>query len=93
MSYTHEAAKIAIVEVIERQATVESVAFRHYTSWGFCMVMKAKPSDYGALSHRLKAIDLEPYIKRIRQSPAVWYYETVVVVPDDWQFPPSHPAA
>jgi hypothetical protein len=93
MSYLHEAAKMAITDTIERQAPVESVRFRPYTSWGFCMLVTARPSRYDALEDRLEALGLESNVKRIRQSATVWHYETVVMVPDDWQAPPSLRAA
>ncbi len=93
MSYIHEAAKTTIADVIERSAPVEQVAFRPYTPWGFCMVITAEPARYNELSGLLKALDLEPEIQRIRQSPTVWHYETVVAVPEGWQPPACRSAA
>ncbi len=93
MSYLHETAKMAIVDVSERQAPVESLSFRPYTSRAFCMQVTAKPSHYDALQDRLRALELDPVVRRIRQSATVWHYETVVTVHDDWQVPPSLGAA
>jgi hypothetical protein len=60
---------------------------------GFFMVVIATPSNFQAFSDALEGIDLEPDIRRIKRTPTVWHYETVVEVPEDWKAPQSRSAA
>ncbi len=82
---SHELAKQSIYDIRDRDKTFEIETFQPHSSWGFLMYATALPADYDHLISELFAIGLEPNLQRIRKTPTVWHYETLIEVPQDWQ--------